>query len=940
MMRVKAIKTIVLVLFLLGLGAVIAGGTPAGTEIRNQASASYVDSSGQPQTTTSNEVVTVVQEVYDFTITPDGTEAAPGQTQSAVPGGTVYFPYTVTNNGNTTDTIDLATQQSSNDDFDLGSPQVYLDENCNGQVDPAESTVTSVDLAADESACLIVAGTIPGTATDGQTGLLDLTGTSQGDPALDPDGNGTPGDDNNWAEAVATEKAALTSTKSASPSGEVEPGDTVTYTVEGSNVGGSDAYAVASVVTVDGTAKNGILVSDEIPTNTTYAAGTATGTAGAGTTTVIYQTASGWTATEPAAADVTAVGLLIEDTNYDAANPAPFFPQGAQYELSFGAVVDSGLAAGANIENTAVVKFDSNGDGDADDPGEEVDSNTTTNPVAPTYGVANGPQDDPSSDGSTFTPTYTDPTGKTWNYTEDPDTTDPRDDDAETITDDVFGGDTVYFPFTLQNDGNTPDSFDLALNIVDPDTGDAADPSTWSCQIMASDGTTPISGPVGPIDPGATFDYVVKCSIPADYEETDPNNDAAHIEVTATSEGDPSVTNKVTGIVPDVQSGYDVDAADHGNTNDNDDTNDDPPAQSTDPGETVTIPFDVTNTGHNPDTYDLTTDLPSGWTGTIYPDEDCDGQMDDPTPAPVTDTGLLDPGDTACYVLSVDVPDDQEPVDLDGTPGSPDDNVTITVTSNADPDVKDTISTDIEVNPVADIEFSPDRSGTVTSPGTITYTHTVTNNGNEPADVSFTVDSNQPGWTYQISTDGGNTWTDPASATISDLPAGDSQEVQVRVIVPDGEAVGTVDAADITASATFDSGGTDEDSVTDTTTVVGGELRLEKEVDKTQAEPGENLTYTITASNIGTDDLKKVIISDPLPGYTDFVSVSATTTISGGTVLYSTDGSSWSTTAPTSLSAGQSIYVAVDTNSDNTITDADTMSPSDEIVITFVVQVQ
>jgi len=897
--------------------------TPAGTEIRNQASARYLDSSGQPQTTTSNEVVTVVQPVYGFAITPNGTETDPGQTQSAVPGGRVYFPYTVTNQGNTTDTIDLGVNtNSAQDDFTLENVTIYLDENCDGQVNPGETAVSSVELNMGESACVVVEAALPGTATGGQKGLLNLEGQSRGDT--------TKTDVDNWAQALATENAALTATKSATPSGEVAPGATITYTIEGANVGGSAAYAVSGVVTVDSTSKTGILITDAIPSGTVYVPGSASGTAGAGAVSVIYQTASGWTTTEPAGADVTAVGLLIEGTG-------AFFPQGAQYRLNFAVTVETGLAAGTEIENSATVKFDANGDGDAGDPGEEVGSNTTTNPVAPTYAVANGPQGDPDSDGSGFVDTYTDPSGKIWNYTETPDASDPRDDDAETISDTVYGGDTVYFPFTLKNDGNTEDTFNLSLNIVDPDTTDSANPTRWTCQIVAADGTTPISGPVGPIPAGETYDYVVKCSIPADYGETGAA-DAAHIEVVATSEGDPTRSNKVTGIVSNVEKGYGVDLAQHGNAGDNDPTNDNPPARSADPGAQVAIPFDVNNTGHNPDTYDLAPTLPPGWTGTIYPDADCDGVMDDPTPPPVADTGMLEPGETACFVLMVDVPEDAEP-------GS--NPIKISATSNADPNVSDEIQTAIEVNAVRDLSLTPSRSGTVTSPGTIVYSHTVTNNGNGPVDVRFVLEGGRDNWTYQVSTDGGNTWQAPADAVLADLAAGASAEVMLRVIVPDGEPIGAVDTVELTAkpyegTTELTDRTPDDNTVTDTTTIVGGDLRLEKEVDKTEAKPGEVLTYTITATNIGTADLKQVIISDPLPGYTEFVSVSATASgfASGAQVYYSTDGSSWSTSAPTALDPGQSIFVAVDTSGDGNITDADLMPPGAKIEIVFQVRVK
>ena len=922
--------------------------TPAGTEIRNQASAKYVDSAGQPRTTTSNEVVTVVQPVYGFEIKPDGEKTAPGQTQSAVPGGKVYFPYTVTNSGNTTDTIKLSLEQDTSDNFDLDTPKVYLDENCDGQINPGESELAKsgnewqLELAMEESACLIVEGTIPAGQQQNDSALVNLKGTSDGDPNLDPDGNGNPGDDNNWAKAVATENAALTATKSASPSDAVKRGQEITYTIEGSNVGGSAAYA-ATVNSVG----SGILVKDKIPAHTSVSS-MPTGQAGAGTVKYVYSTDGGQTWSElqssnlPLAGDASGnnyIGMLIEGTG-------AFFPQGAQYRFSFTVTVADDVTPADTIENRAAVVFDSNGDGDTDDPGEEVDSNTTINNVAPSYKVYNGPQDDPDSNGDTFTSEFTDPldSTKTWHYTETPDDSDPRDEDAETITDTVYGGDTVYFPFTLQNAGNTDDSFELSIVPNGTDANDSKIPPDWTCQIVAADGTTPISGPVGPIAAGETYDYVVKCTIPADYSETNPNVNAAEIKVEAKSTNDPSATNLVTGIVPDVQSGYGVDIDANPGNNNGAQGDGNPPPQTVTPGSTVKIPFDVHNTGHNPDTYDLSTPtFPTDWTGTIYSDPNCDGELDandNPAPAPVSDTGLMEAGETKCFVLVAEVPDDASPGD---------NQVKIKATSNADPTKSDEITTTITVDEVYDLTFTPDRSGTVTSPGTIVYDHTVTNNGNTTTTVKFTKSGGKDNWTYQISTDGGNTWTTPENASVDLGPKGssnDSQTIKVRVIVPDGEPIGTVDTVDFEAvpydgNTQKNDANPDDNAVTDTTTIVGGDLRLEKEVDLTEAKPGDTLTYTITATNIGTGELKQVIVSDPVPAYTDYVSVSATATgfPAGSQVVYSKDGSSWSTSS--SLAAPVNIiYVAVDLNGDNQITDADTMPPGAKITITFKVEVK
>jgi uncharacterized repeat protein (TIGR01451 family) len=176
--------------------------------------------------------------------------------------------------------------------------------------------------------------------------------------------------------------------------------------------------------------------------------------------------------------------------------------------------------------------------------------------------------------------------------------------------------------------------------------------------------------------------------------------------------------------------------------------------------------------------------------------------------------------------------------------------------------------------------------------------------------------------------------------------------VYVRILTPAGEPIGRTDVNTLTASCTVAST-TATATASETTTVVGGDLRLTKsavsyvgssatvrDANAAVALPGDQILYTVVAQNIGTGNLAQVVVSDPLPSYTSFVSVSASISGFSGTVLYSTDGSTWSATAPTTLSAGQSIYVAVDTNGDNTITSADVMPPGATITLSFRVQVQ
>jgi uncharacterized repeat protein (TIGR01451 family) len=915
-------------LALLALGTALAM-TPAGTQIQNQASASYIDSAGQPRTTTSNLVVTVVQQVYSFTITPDGpNENSPGQIKAALPGGQVVFNYVVTNTGNGTDTIGLNTVQGTSHDFPLGSPTIYLDANCNGNLDPGETTsITSVTLGAGQQACVIVRATIPTSATGGQYGNLNLVGTSAGGST----------DNDNWARALATAQAALTAFKSASPTGPVAPNGTITYTISGANVGGSPAYGYP--VTVDGTPRNGILIEDTIPAGLTVTQ--VSGSAGAGTVRFIYYDGTAWTTlTSTTGLSIVGggnkkVGMLIEGSG-------AFFPVGAGYTFSFQATVPSSAPAGTGYANTATVTFDANGDGDANDPGETVTTNTTTNTVAAAYNVAVGPFGFPQ--GSAIG-TYT-----VGGYTVN------RSGDQQTIAS-VNSGTTVIFRHTLKNTGNAPDSFTLSFSGA---------PSGWACSLVADDLTTPISGPVGPVAAGGTLDFALKCQVPATYT----SSTAVTITITATSVGDPSKSDTTTDVVSAVADGfrfdlyggltapYQVGKTPDGLQHTSDDTSTTRPfipTTTANPGTSVTYRLRVENRNPNnqADNYLLLVQpvLNFGQVDSVlfYADANDDGIPDG---APISNTGLVNFGDTFKYLAVVTLKANAAPVSVGF-------NFAAQSTASASEGL-DWVYAQIDVNLVAQVTLDPDRSGTVTSPGTIQYTHTLTNNSNTGLSCYVGGDGGSYGWTYQYSTDGTSWYS--ALGNVSVGANGGTQTIYVRVLVPAGEPIGRTDVNTVQArcfvtypsdplATTPDA----QDTATETTTIVGGELRVTKraktyvgtsttvrDADGATAFPGDVIEYTIEAENIGTGNLTNVKISDPIPAYTTFVSVSATATgfPAGSNILYSTDGSTWSATPPASVPTGGVVYVAVDTNGDGNITDADTMPPGAKITITLRVRVQ
>ena len=134
---------------------------PAGTSIGNQASASYSDATGNAQTpVTSNTVTTTVAQVASFTLTAD-------QTKTAAPGTQVYFPHTLTNTGNGTDTFDLSVANLAGGTFDFTSVAIYIDANGDGVPDNAVSLTSTGALAANGVFKFVAVGVVPGAAASG-----------------------------------------------------------------------------------------------------------------------------------------------------------------------------------------------------------------------------------------------------------------------------------------------------------------------------------------------------------------------------------------------------------------------------------------------------------------------------------------------------------------------------------------------------------------------------------------------------------------------------------------------------------------------------------------------------------------------------------------------------------------------------------------------------
>ncbi|MEG3084149.1 hypothetical protein U1707_10895 [Sphingomonas sp. PB2P12] len=138
-------------------------GTAAGTTVTNTAQASY-SVNGVQQSTTSNAVSFVVDRKVNLTVTtnqPANTQVAIGQTAAVT-------TFRVTNNTNgTQDFVLLPTQLPvqnlfAGDNFDVANVKVFVDGNNNGTYDLGVDTATYInELAADQSAVVFIVGDVP-----------------------------------------------------------------------------------------------------------------------------------------------------------------------------------------------------------------------------------------------------------------------------------------------------------------------------------------------------------------------------------------------------------------------------------------------------------------------------------------------------------------------------------------------------------------------------------------------------------------------------------------------------------------------------------------------------------------------------------------------------------------------------------------------------------
>lgn len=845
--------------------------TAAGTSIGNQASATYTDSSSVSRTATSNQVYTIVQQVASLTLTTAGAK-------TASPGSPVFYPHTLTNTGNNSDSFTLTLAPAQSGAFTLTGTHIYLDANGDGIPDNfTDLTGTNVTVApgAANAFKFVITGTVPPSANATQTNNFSVTATSVFDNTKSA---------SNTDVTTATNNAVISLNKSMSANTGASPSTGYTVTLTYSNTGNNTATAVTLV--------------DALPTGMTYVA--ASGRWSVTGATVLTDASDG---VQPSSGsphiDYSVTGSTITAI-VDQVAP------GVSGQVTFTVNIASSVAPGV-LTNTATVSYnDGSGNIVPANPSNGYNFSIQQTAAVTITDGATHTTETVASAAQGGTVTFTDVVKNTGNGTDSFDIT---------IASGNFPSGTV---FTLyKSDGVTP-LIDTTGNSI-PDTGPMLAAATYNVIVKAS---LPSGASGGPFTATATATSTVVGALNAGA-----NASMTDVLTTITSNSVDLTNNNYIG-----QAGVlGVGAGPEGSA---------VVTNSTNPGTTTTFTLYANNTSgaSTADSYNMlasstttfgsSNTLPAGWTVTF----NLSGSTCASPGAVISNTGTVNGGSQVLVCATVSIPA--------GYAGGT--QAVYFQAKSPSSGALDVIHDAVTVSTVHNVTLTPNGSNQIYPGGSVTYTHQLTNNGNVTETVTFatlaiTTDS-QAGWSSVLYQDNGGTpgvldSTDTAVSTgiTIALTPGQSVTLFVKVSAPSGAAVGVIDAT--TPSGSYNSAALTV-SAQDQTTVIAGDLRLTKtqaldatcsgslpgsfsNVDiTTGAKPGACIFYQITATNAGTNNITSVVVSDATPAFTTYISTyAATTTV--GTISAPTNGTAGTITATVG-----------------------TLTPTQSAVITFEVKIQ
>ena len=827
----------------------------AGTVIKNQASATYTDSSGLQQTTTSNLVETVVQQVGAFRLDQD-------QSEYAIPGQVVSFPHVLTNEGNGFDSFTLdATNSILADDYDFTGFNIYPDVNQDGVADSNVPITDTGILAAGEAFYFIVAASVPYGLTDQDSGKITVTATSI-DSSLY-----TPGDETqtNTDDAILSEYAVIRVTKSISTASGAAGSGPYTVTLTYSNPSTLDATDVK--------------LSDALPQWMNYVAGSGQWSV-TGTTPL----------TDAVDVETADPGVLF--CAYDAAcgsgsevvGTVATVASGESGTISFSVELDAGAPV-STLVNTANFEYNN---------GNEVVPTQNTNSVP----VDIIPQPGVVANGSTIS---------------DVDGT-----DEAVVQPTAAIGSTVAFDNVIWNTGNSTDSYDISIDTAGatypPGTTFSLFKSDGFTPLIDNDDSGEVD--TGPIESGEFYVVVLKARIP--MTPTAAGTAGYDVTKTATSANDPSLSNPVTDHL-DVITGSEVDLTNAAPVASGTATGVGagplaaPQTELTiESGNSDVFTLFVNNTGGVADSFNISYSkddpfvegtLPSGWTVGFYNDGgngDCSSLG-----AASNNTSIILPGAEKLVCAKVLIA-----ANAGFVSGSQSIYFKVESVLTGASDIKH----DAVIMAASEkLILEPDSNATVEPGSSVVYEHRLTNTGNTTytnLSLSSTDTLAADGWASVLyeDTDGDGVLTGADQPVSSLAPFSlDPDETKIifaKVFSPATAPFGTENITNIEATGETDTGSIVNTTVNakDITKVAATSMAIAKRqapdadcngvpdsafgFDMFQAQPNTCVMYDLTATNTSSSTSHNVRIDDVIPAFTShFTNAGALPTINqGGTI--------------------------------------------------------
>ncbi|OEK00001.1 hypothetical protein BFP97_00005, partial [Roseivirga sp. 4D4] len=235
--------------------------------------------------------------------------------------------------------------------------------------------------------------------------------------------------------------------------------------------------------------------------------------------------------------------------------------------------------------------------------------------------------------------------------------------------------------------------------------------------------------------------------------------------------------------------------------------------------------------------------------------------------------------------------------------GTYDNTASITAADQTDPNAGNNSSTETVAAQFADLNVTKSVDNPTPTPGSnVVFTVTVLNQGPDAATGIEITDQLPDGYTLVSATPTAGTYT--ASTGIWTVGTLNSTSSAVLSIVATVQSSGIfTNTATVSASDVFDTDGTDN-TASATVTLQTSDINITKTVDNPTANVGENVVFTVTASNTGSDNATGLTITDQLPsGYTFVSATESTGTYNSGSGVWTIGALNNAATATLTITA-------------------------------------